>query len=120
MGKDIMLARTFFPRDWPGRFCDQSVWMIKTLNLRRSEMLSEIFKGKHIQAVNSRDGSLKLHIGNRVFLGVEKECTSCCRMKDISEFYRSAGGRYGVASWCKECFKLYRKIKRNRQEDVLP
>ena len=81
-------------------------------------MLSEIFKGKHIRAVNRRDGSLKLHVGVGGFSGMEKKCTDCGKLKNISEFYRSTGGKYGVASWCIECVKLFRKISRTRQKDI--
>ena len=139
-----MSNKTFFPRDWPGRFYDRLIIAVFCLGRSKDEtierlksmankiksdselnvgyqMLSEIFKGKHIRAVNRRDGTLKLHVGTGPFFGMEKKCTDCGELKNVSEFYRTSGGKYGVQSSCKECRKLYyRKRLHDRQKDVLP
>jgi len=36
-----------------------------------------------------------------------KKCTRCGKEKDITEFHKSKGGKYGVHSWCKSCFVIY-------------
>lgn len=45
---------------------------------------------------------------------MEKECTKCRTVKDISCFYKSKPGKYGVASQCKKC--EYER-KKNNQTD---
>ena len=39
----------------------------------------------------------------------QKQCTRCKQMKDLSEFYKNKSTRDGLARWCKECKKEYRK-----------
>lgn len=34
-----------------------------------------------------------------------KECTECGEVKDLTDFYKAATGRFGVAGHCKECHK---------------
>ncbi len=38
-----------------------------------------------------------------------KFCTDCRTLKPLSEFYLNKEGKFGVVSWCKECYKKYAK-----------
>ena len=37
-----------------------------------------------------------------------KTCTTCHQAKELTEFSKNKGGKYGVGSQCKYCEKLYR------------
>lgn len=45
----------------------------------------------------------------------EKRCSSCAVMKPLDEYHHSSHGKYGRASWCRDCSRTYSKThKRNR------
>ena len=46
--------------------------------------------------------------------GLVKVCSICGEEKIIGEFYKQAGGKYGVTSRCKDCLKKIDKINRER------
>lgn len=44
-----------------------------------------------------------------------KTCTKCLETKDFSFFYKQKKGKYGLSSWCKNCFKSYETANREKQ-----
>lgn len=50
---------------------------------------------------------------------VEKKCTTCLKIKPLSDFHSSKTGKYGKASKCKECCSVYdRKIYLENSESI--
>ena len=39
----------------------------------------------------------------------DKKCAKCKQVKDVSEFTRQSNLKDGLASYCRECFKPYKK-----------
>ncbi len=39
----------------------------------------------------------------------QKECRKCKDLKDHSDFHKNKSSKDGLASWCKDCKKQYRK-----------
>lgn len=45
-----------------------------------------------------------------------KICKTCCREKDVEEFYKIAGGKYGRFGTCIQCTSSIRHLKRQTTE----
>jgi hypothetical protein len=51
---------------------------------------------------------------------MEKICTKCGAVKELSEFHKRKDGRFGVGSECKVCLALrYKHYRENNKEKVL-
>lgn len=44
----------------------------------------------------------------------QKECTKCKTSKELTEFYTDARRKQGVTSWCRECWREYERLRRER------
>lgn len=44
----------------------------------------------------------------------QKACTKCKTEKDFNEFYSDLRRKSGVTSWCRECWREYERIRRER------
>lgn len=44
----------------------------------------------------------------------QKECTKCKISKELPEFYTDARRKQGVTSWCRECWREYERLRRER------
>jgi hypothetical protein len=44
----------------------------------------------------------------------QKECTKCKTTKELNEFYTDARRKQGVTSWCRECWREYERLRRER------
>lgn len=47
----------------------------------------------------------------------EKRCTSCTVTKPLDGFHNSKDGKYGRASWCKDCASAYDKNHRDARKE---
>jgi hypothetical protein len=45
---------------------------------------------------------------------MEKRCNGCEELKELSEFYRSRAAPDGLQGRCKDCFRRYRGLNRDR------
>lgn len=54
---------------------------------------------------------------------IYKTCTKCFKVKKANEFHFKIDGKFGLASWCKQCRSEYRKkgevdnVKYNKTND---
>lgn len=46
-----------------------------------------------------------------------KTCSKCKETKPMSEFYKDRSKKDGLRSWCKSCFKRYRKSEKSKACD---
>ena len=70
--------------------------------------LSEIFKNQNLRAVNKVDGTLKITLSNSPVAFAEKRCPRCRVVKLLTDFYVGSG-KYGRATYCKNCEKMWQK-----------
>lgn len=47
-----------------------------------------------------------------------QECTGCCQLKFLTDFYVHATGRYGRGRRCKKCIRDYRREKLDKQKEI--
>lgn len=48
-----------------------------------------------------------------------KRCSSCRKLKRLALFYKKTGGKYGVTSRCKICFRVEAKLYRQNNKAKL-
>ena len=49
----------------------------------------------------------------------EKKCTDCGIVKPIHSFYKITGGKYGVGSRCKSCWKKYSSGRYETHKEII-
>lgn len=58
----------------------------------------------------------KIELNRRINM---KQCNKCVQNKKNKEFHANAAKADGLADWCKECIKDYRKSKKNNKVETL-